>query len=525
MDTYRLTNETIDLLSEKIYALYTSFGVSRKDAMRTRLLLEEALIKYQTAFGEETELTFRTYRIFSQTRFSVRISCASFDPFTLEENPMGFMLRSIMENYEGSVPTWKYRNLENELLFILRKKTILGRVSTIGISLLAALVLGLICRIVLPAEPLAAFVTSYITLLADAYAGLFCVMAVLLTLFATTLSIVNIGDRSAVGSISLRMFARFYTISGILVLAVTLLALLLPTFTLSAESGSISLASKSVYNVLIGFIPTNLVEAFLNFNSVHIVIIGAMFGFSLLSMGTKGETLIRLFDECNMVALTTNAFINRFIFIYGGVELFSIVTSSEFSVLLRAGRMVVFIVLAEVLIFVFYTVFTCLRIKFPLPAYLRAMLPSFFLCLSTANYGASFFSIYDCLTDCGAEENIVNLGMNFGGICFRPACTAVFVLSALFMASSFGVEVSLVWVLMALLLSLILVASVPNVPGTSVSVLTLIYTQLGLPFSAISLMIAINAILQFLTVAVDVWCLEGEIMILSKTEQDKKGQR
>ena len=516
MELYRLTNETIDLLSERIGTLYTDHGCTKKETMRAKLLLEEALLKYQSHFGEDIELHFRTYRILTQTRFCVRIRAASFDPFTLEENPMAFMLQTILSGVEGNAPTWKYQNLENEIVFTLHKKASHSSLIYLALAVALALIAGILARTLFPQDALAGFVRDYVEPFSNAYAGLFCVMSVLMTLFAITLSIVHIGDMSAVGALGGRILRRFYLMTILLVAVLTLP--LLPFFDLSGNS-TVSLTVKSFYDILIGFIPNNFVAPFLNFNSVHIMIIGVMFGFSLLAMGQKGDTLVKVFNECNLVAVYTNGFLNRFIFLYAALKVFAIVTLSEFASLGGAAKMVGVILLGEILLFVFYAAYACFKTKVPLRTYLRTMMPAVVICLSSANFGAACTTLFDSLFAMDTDEDTANLGANLGSVFFQPACTLMFVISTLFMAQAYGVNISLGWVLTSVLLSIILVAAIPNIPGAAVGVLTLLYSQLGLPSEAVALMIAINAVLQFPTVAVDCWCLQAEVTCLSHSLQ------
>ena len=512
MELLKLTNETIDLLSDRIADTYTAAGCTKKEVLRARLLLEEALLKYQSRLGEDVELYYRAYRLLGQYRFSVRLRAPAFDPFTLEENPMAFMIRTIMADFENGMPTWKYKNLENELDFTVSRKSAMGSLTKLLLSVAAALLLGILARLCFPADGLAAFVTNYVDPLSDAYAGLFCIMAVLLTFFSITLSIVHIGDMASVGALGGRIMLRFFLICG--AAAVVLALPILPFFDLSG-AGMVSLAAKSIYDILIGFIPTNLVSPFLNFNSVHIMIIGVMFGFSLLAMGQKGSTLTAVFDECNLVAVYSNSFLNRFIFLYAALKLFSIVTTSRFARLDSAGIMVGVIVAAELLLLVFYTARVCVRLKMPLSEFLRIIMPPFMVCLTSANWSAAFSTAYDAIMAGNVDPDTANLSINLGSVFFQPACTVVFVISSLFMASAYGVEISAVWVIMSVLLSVILVSTMPNIPGASVSVITLLFAQLGIPAEALSIMIAVNALLQFLTVAVDAWCLVAETCCLN----------
>ncbi|MBQ0083324.1 MAG: cation:dicarboxylase symporter family transporter [Clostridiales bacterium] len=512
MDFYKLNNETIDLLSDKLGEMYMNAGSSKKELMRAKLLLEEALLKYQSHFGDDVEISFRSYRIFGQFRFSVRLRAPSFDPFTLEENPMAFMIQNIMSTFENGMPTWKYHNLENELVFTFRKKAVIGSLAKIAIAIGAAIVLGVFARLTFSAEALTAFTADYITPISDAYAGLFCVMAILLTFFAIALSIVHIGDLASFGAIGGKIMARFIGISSIAVIALTLPVL--PLFNFSGV-GEFTVAAKSIYDILVGFIPTNLVAPFLNFNSVHIMLVGAMFGFSLLTLNQKGENLVKVFEECNLVAVITNDFFNKFICFYVGFKIFAIITTSNFAELKSAGKMVGAILIAEFLLMVCYTVYALIKTKMPFGKFVKTVTPAFAVCISSANFGAAFNCVFDAIFACGVDTDTGSLAVNLGSVFFQPACTVVFVFSSLFMASSYGVEISLIWVVTAIILSIILVGSMPNVPGASVAVITLLYAQLGLPNEALTLMITINALLQFVTVGVDAWCLQSEILCLN----------
>ncbi len=518
MEFYKLNNETIDLLSEKIGEMYSQAGCTKKEIYRAKLILEEALIKYKSRMGEEIELYYRTYKIFGQLRFCVRIRAASFDPFTLEENPMGFMIDSIMSNFENVMPTWKYKDLENEILFTIKKKKVIGNLTQMFIAIAGALVLGIGARAFIPAKALSGFVGNYIEPISNAYSGLFCVMAVLLTFFAITLSIVHMGDLASIGALGGRVMRRFFLSSAIVLFVVSIP--ILPFFDISGV-GKLNSAAKSIYDILIGFIPSNIVSPFLNFNPVHIMIVGCMFGFSLLSMGQKGGTIVQIFDECNLVAIFTNGFLNKFIAVYVGLKIFSITTTSNFAQLKSAGKMVGTILVSELVLMLGYMIYVCIKTKLPVHKFIKAVMPTFLICLSSANFGACFSTAIESILNNGTDGDTANISINLGSVFFRPASTIAFFISSLFMARDYDVEISAVWIGMALLLSFILASSMPNIPGAAVSVLTLLFAQLGLPSKALSLMIAISAILQFVTVAVDTWCLEGEIFCIDFVNKKK----
>lgn len=519
MQTYKLNGETIDIISDSIEKTYRQCGCTKKETIRAKLLIEEALLKYRSKFGEDIELYFRQYAIFGQIRFTVRLMCPSFDPFTLEENPMAFMIKSIMSSFENGIPTWKYRNLENEIVFVIHKKAKLGSFAKIGIGVGISLILGIILRIFVAGKTLTPFVTDYIQPITNAYAGLFCVMAVLMTMFAITLSIVHVGDMSSAGVMGGRMLRRFFGLSALSVIVLT--APILPFFKY-VSGGEYSIAAKSLYDVFIGFIPTNLVSPFLNFNSVHIMVIGAMFGFSLLVMGQKGETLTEVFDECNIVAILTNNFLNKFISVYVALNVFSIITTSNFRDLAGAGKMVGAILIAVLVLFAAFIVYGLIKTKMKPGEFFKFLMPTFFICVSSANFGAAFSTIADSLLAKDVPADTMSLSVNLGCVFFKPASTLTMIFSTLFMASKYGIAVSPVWVVISVVMSFILVSAMPNIPGALVSVITVVYAQLGLPAEAVALMIAINAILQFVTVAVDTCCMQIITIGFASTKAEEK---
>ncbi len=516
MELFKLNNENIDMISEKIGDMYKEAGCTKKETFRAKLLLEEALLKYQSRFDSDIEFYFRKYKIFGEFRFCVRIRSAAFDPFTLEENPMAFMIQSIITTFENGMPTWKYRNLENEILFSVKKKSSVGSLTKIAIAIGVSAVLGVISRLFIAQKLLKFIAENYINPLTDAYAGLFCVMAVLLTFFAIVLSVVHIGDMASVGALGGRIMKRFFAFSAISLIVLTLP--LIPFINLSGI-GEYKSAAKSVYDILVGFIPTNIVSPFLNFNPVHIMIVGAMFGFSLLSMGQKGSTIVQTFDECNLVAVYTNNFLNKFIAFYVALKIWALITTSDFNKLKSAGKMIIFVVIAIALLMLFYAVYTSIKAKMPIAKFFKYALPGFLVCLSSANFGAAFSTIFDSMVDGGVDTDTVSISINLGSVFFRPASTVAFAVSSIFMAKYYNVEISIIWLVMALLLSLIFASSMPNIPGAAVSVLTLLYAQLGIPAEALSLMIAVSAVLQFLTVAADTFCLESEIFCINASKQ------
>ena len=78
----------------------------------------------------------------------------------------------------------------------------------------------------------------------------------------------------------------------------------------------------------------------------------------------------------------------------------------------------------------------------------------------------------------------------------------------------YGVEINLSWVGAAFLLSFILSVATPPVIGGTAVCFSILFSQLGLGSQALAMIISINAFFEFLTVAVNNYCLQSQIVLL-----------
>ncbi len=69
------------------------------------------------------------------------------------------------------------------------------------------------------------------------------------------------------------------------------------------------------------------------------------------------------------------------------------------------------------------------------------------------------------------------------------------------------------------IISVILAIAAPPVPGAALTCYTILFMQLGIPTEAIAVVIALNVILEFVATAVNLFCLQTELVELSGSLQ------
>ena len=510
-DKFKLTAAEIDRYVNETTDLLAGEKIDSKDALRLRFILEETILKYRDALSEEATASLRFSRLFGTFRVSLRVKGDSFDPFKAEDDSETSVMGSLLANSDSLNRAWRYHDGANLVTFTVPKKRRVSQLVTILLGIGIGAMVGVLLSTFVPGyAPVIA--ERIITPITNAFTGLLCVMATLMCFGAIVLGIVRLGDISTFSNIGRRMIRSFLLVAFCLTLFNTVW--LIPGMTFGMSS-TVSIDFFDFFDILIDFIPNNILSPILEFNSVHIIIIGVMFGITMLKMGHKSERLTEIFDEVNTVAILSNSSLNHFISIYVGLMVCGLIMSGQLAALSGLWKLLLIVVAGEAVAIIAYTLVVCIRLKVSVPRYLRKLLPSFMISLSSASVSAAFSTTIDTLIGpLGVDSNFAPLAYNLGGILFRPGYCIVFTACSLFTADLYGIEVTWAWLLAAFLLSFILSVATPPVLGGTTVCFSILFSQLGIKAEALAMIISVNAVFEFLTVAVNNYCLQSQIVLL-----------
>ena len=513
-DKFELTAAQIDRYVEEVSDLLSQENIDPKDALRLRFILEETILKYRDALSEKAVASLRFSRFFGTFRISLRIKGESFDPFSKEDSSESSVMGSLLANSDSLNRAWRYRGGSNLVTFTMAKKRRMSQLLTILLGILIGAAVGTLLRAVIP-ETSPVIAERIVTPLTNAFTGLLCVMATIMCFGAIVLGIVRLGDISTFSSIGRKMIRSFLLVAFVLTLFNT--AWMIPGMTFGMES-QVSIDFYDFFDILIDFVPNNIISPMLEFNSVHIIIIGVMFGIVMLKMGQKADPLTEILDEVNTVAILSNSSLNHFISLYVGLMVCGLIMSGQLAVIAGFWKLLLIVVAGEAFTLIVYTIVVCVRLKVNVRTYVRKILPPFMISLSSANVGAAFVTTIDTLIGpLGVDADFAPLSYNLGTILFRPGYCIVFTACSLFTADMYGIEVTWAWLFAAFLLSFILSVATPPVLGGTTVCFSILFSQLGIKPEALAMIISVNAIFEFLTVAVNNYCLQSQIVLLGSS--------
>jgi Na+/H+-dicarboxylate symporter len=192
------------------------------------------------------------------------------------------------------------------------------------------------------------------------------------------------------------------------------------------------------------------------------------------------------------------------------------VIGDNFELLVQGSKILLVTLLAYTIAVAFYVGLVSFRRKVSPFLLLKKLSQTFFIAVTTASSSAAFASNMEtCERKLGIDKRIVNFGVPLGQIIYMIGGCILFMTAALCMAEVYGVNISPIWIVTALFISVILAIATPPIPGGSLTCYTLLFLQLNIPAEAIPIIIAVEVIMDFICTAVNLLCLQTELVELA----------
>lgn len=505
-----LGNESIAQVCKDVEAALGECGVAQRDILQTRLMVEETLLKYQEVFGAGAVFTQKCTRRLNRIRLELSLPGERFDPFDTGEEGQGEVLRGLLANI-GAAPVWQYKNGENLILFMPKKKKRSQMVSLVW-SVVLALLGGGLCRF-LPAGIREFLINELIGPVFERFMGLLSAIAGPMVFLSVAWGIYSIGDTATMGKIGKRMIGRFLLMSVLLTLPACMAVL--PLFSLAAGGGGMFDFSE-LFQMILDIVPGNFFTPFTEGNPLQIIFVAVLIGTAMLILGSKATVAAAFVEQSNYIVQFIMETVSSFVplFVFGSI--LTMVLGNDFSVFFHTYKLLPAMLAGHMIVMGVYLVLVCTRRKVRPALLLKKMMPTFLIALTTASSSAAFgVNMECCEKELGIDNRIVNFGVPLGQVIFMPGVSVQFLAVGFCMAEIYGVTVSPVWLAMAFLIAIVLAVAAPPIPGGALTCYTILFVQLKIPMEAIAVTIALNVILEFFTTAADLFCLQAELVELA----------
>lgn len=506
-----LDNRRIDEAGDLVAEFLSGASMDAKDALRTRLAVEETLLSYQERLGQGASFSLNCVKRFGKLRIELSFPGERTDPFAAEGEESSEVMRGILAGM-GFAPAWQYKNGVNLVTFTPQKKKPSQFLMLLG-SIVLAVVCGLACQL-LPEGIRTFLVDELVTPVFNTFMGLLSAVAGPMIFLSVTWGIYSIGDTSTLGRIGKRMIGRFLLMS--VLLAALTVGLFLPFFSVSTSAGGNAFNFRELFEMVLDIVPGNFFTPFTEGNPIQIIFVSILIGLAILILGNKTVVAATFIEQANYIVQLIMEAISALVplFVFGSI--FNMILSGSLSVLKSAYKLLPLLFLGDVVIIAIYVALVSVRKRVSPRLLLQKVFPTFLIGLTTASSSAAFATNVECCErDLGIDRKIINFGIPLGQVVFMPGCIPLFLAAGLCMAQTYGVEITPGWLLTAVLITIVLAVAAPPVPGGALTCYTMLFLQLEIPSEAIAITIALNVVLEFVSTAVNLLCLQTELVELA----------
>ena len=498
MEQFNFSNSNIDTVSESVGEFLARAGVERREALRIRLTLEEALLEYQARLGEEAKCRIKCTKRLSAVKVEIEVSGECFNPLE-NGNEDNTVINGLLAGL-GLAPTHSYKNGRNYIVFTPKKKPMSATVKML-VAVVLSVITGLLLTL-LPDSARAGLSEHFLTPVSDLFFGAVAAVASPFIFLSVLGSICSMGNTKTLGKISKKTIGAILGYMTVMGLILTAVASLFYKVTPGGVSGSdFAKALSLIYDI----VPTNIFEPFINGNSLQVIFIAVIFGTAMLLLSSKVSGVFTAVEQLSSLVQTVMGVVLEALPFALFVIFTNMIVSGTISEVAGAYKIILIILLLVVLYLVTMVLWVSLRKKVSPLLLVKKILPTFLVALTTASSAASFsINVKDSNKKLGIDKRLVDFGIPLGQVLFKMSEFAMFIPVVLTFAESYEIAITPVWLVLAYITVWLISFAVPPIAGGAIMGFTIVFTQLGVPTDALGIAIALNVITDFPLTAMNV---------------------
>ncbi|MCB1084632.1 MAG: dicarboxylate/amino acid:cation symporter [Chlamydiia bacterium] len=381
------------------------------------------------------------------------------------------------------------------------------------VKIIIALVLGVIAGLILNIQhdpsPFLLKLQDIIGLIGKAFIDLLKMLVGLIVFSSLVVGMCHISDPKKLGRIGTRTIL-FYAGTTVLAVVFGLVMVFLVRpgtglgLPLPANLGGAQ--TVGLTDFLFGIVPSNPFAAFSEGNILQIIVFAVFFAFAINMAGERGKKVLSLLESVSEVMYSLTHFIMR------------LAPYGVFALILTAVSSVGFKVIVPLLTFLLcnYIAFAlqigivfCLSLKYlsklEVAPFFKGMKDAIVLAFTTSSSSATLPVSLDCARNhLGISPDISGFVLSLGSTINMNGAAIGQAISAIFIAQAYGIEVTVVKVLILVFVSLVSAIGAAGIPGTGIVMLSVVLNAMGLPIEGIALVAGVDRIREMGSAVVNV---------------------
>ena len=367
------------------------------------------------------------------------------------------------------------------------------------------MILGIIAGVTAPAIGIDA---SWFKPVGQLFINLVRMVVVPLVLTTLVAGAASVGDVSKLGRVAGKTLVYYFATTAVAVVIGLILAnIVQPGSGLNISTEGLKakdVTPPALVDVLMDIIPINPVDALSKGNMLQIIFFAMLFGFGLSAVGEKGKTVLSFFEGAADVMVK----VTNIVMYYAPIGVFGLmaftVSRHGLGVLLPLIKLVAVMYVACVAqILVVYL--PCVRFCGITPMnFLRGLAAPLMIAFSTCSSAAALSSNLMSVQKMGASKPVASFSIPLGNTINMDGAAIYMGIAAIFAAEVYGIPMPLDKQLTVIILAILASIGSMGVPGAALIMITMVFTQVGIPLEAIALVAGVDRIMDMARTTINV---------------------
>lgn len=473
---------SIDLMSLQTEKYLKEYRIEQKNIIRIRLSLEEAFLRFRERFGDEVPVTFEIKRKMSRIVISASFIEEPFNPLGVEDEEIRDMCNLLL-GAAGLNPQYSYTNQKNELRIDVPLPG-MNPVLKIVVAVAGGLLLGLLGRFLVPSAAKPGVINNVFSPLYNVWIRLLNILSGPVIFFMALNTVLNTGKIYEHGGNGMKMVGRFFAISTVIAALSLEIGRLL--FITGSSGNTQPTELSAALNSILDFVPDNLLMPFLNSNTPQLLALAGVIGVILNILDSKVKSLIGMVREINLVGMNASGFMSRMVPYFACILLGLNVLTERSVATVGLWKCFAAAILISAVCMLGSLIHVGIKKKTNIPSLIKKLKEPFFIALKAGSLDASYAAAESgCIKDLGINKRFTDIMLPNGLVLYMPISMVGSIIFTVYAASVHGIETSVLWFAMDVVLTVFLFVATPPVPGANLLAYVALFSILGIPGSGI----------------------------------------
>lgn len=395
----------------------------------------------------------------------------------------------------------------------MKQKKKMGLTTQIFIGLFLGLLVGIVFNLFVPSSYIkdTILVNGIFDVLGQGFIRLMQMLVVPLVFFSLVTGAMSMGDTKKLGKIGVKTLV-FYLFTT--ALAITL-ALLLASFIkpgVGIDLSKVSQAAQadpakavSIKDTVLNLIPTNPIKAMAEGNMLQIIFFALLVGIILANLGEKAHNVANIFEEFNDIMMDMTMIVMKF----APIGVFALITKTFATLGLSAIFSMLKYMLTVVLglglqLLLVYMVLLTIFAKANPFKFLKKFFPVLGFAFSTSSSNATVPMNINKLEELGVSRKISSFTIPLGATINMDGTAIMQGVAVVFAANAYGMQLTPQNFLTVIAAATLASVGTAGIPSVGLITLSMVFNSIGLPISAIAMIMGIDRILDMIRTAINI---------------------